>query len=353
MVPKLGTALPHILFALACLPSAVVSAIRFEVGTDYGEVYWLGYLGVVYDPNDPLIAKGYAPICRFLNLFTENPVLFFVLSSCLIQFAVFWYIQKTNEKITLPVLIFFVAGLWFDSLNVVRQYMAIAVWLLAYPFMRDRKPAPYLLISALAFLLHPTSVVLLPLYVLYGIRLDRRRFIIVGGVLAVGALAACRVMPAVLAHIPKYSRYVGWSPDPELAGTVFAVLLTAAALALYPRLPERAHTGFVMWSLLLYDGLVLLSYFLPEMGRVMLYFEIPVFVDLIPLLLSAVPQARAKLAACAVTAFLLGTTLFMNHHLDHSDVFPYQTVFGIADMEDYLGRPAEVLPVFRQDYARN
>ena len=54
---------------------------------------------------------------------------------------------------------------------------------------------------------------------------------------------ACRVMPAVLSHVPKYSkysRYVAGSPDLELAGTVFAVLFTAGALALYPvcrRLP--------------------------------------------------------------------------------------------------------------------
>ena len=66
-----------------------------------------------------------------------------------------------------------------------------------------------------------------------------------------------------------------------------------------------------------------------------------------------VPRAQAKLAACAVIVFLLGTTLFMNYHLDHSDVFPYQTVFWVMEMEGYLGHLVEALPVFRQDYARN
>lgn len=249
--------------------------------------------------------------------------------------------------------IFFIVGLWFDSLNVVRQYLAIAVWLFAYPFMRDRKPVPYLLISGLAFLLHPTSVVLLPLYVLYGIRLDRRRFIAVGGILAAGAVLACWLMPAVLAYIPKYSRYVAWSPDPELAGTVFAISLTSAVLVLFSRLPEGEHTGFLLWSLLLYDSLVLLSWFLPQMGRVMLYFEIPVFVNLIPCLLSAVPRARKTLTTCAVMGSLLCTTLYMNYHLDHSDVFPYQSVFEVERMEDYLGEIGDVLLRFRHDYARN
>lgn len=340
---------PNILFALACLPSAVVSAIRFEVGTDYGWVYWVGYLGVTDHPDDNTIARSYKPICQFLSRFSESPIPFFVISSCLICFAVFWYIRITNEKITLPVLVFFIAGLWFDSLNVIRQYMAISVWLFAYPYMRDRRLAPYLFISALAALIHPTAVVLLPFYVLCGIRLTRWRFVAVGGALIVGALLVCRLMPEVLVHIPKYSRYVDWLPDPELSGTVFALLLTAAALMLYPRLQEGTYTDFLLWSLLLYDGTVLLSYFLPAMGRVMLYFEIPVFVNLLPSLLVVLPSARKMLASGAAIGLLLCTTIYMNYYLDQSDVFPYRTVFDVTRMEDYMADSDDVLQLFLRD----
>ncbi len=348
---KICTLYQNSVFIFACLPSIFVSAFRFEVGTDFTEVYWVGYLGVVEHPEDPLIARNYVPICQFLNLFSRSPVLFFILSSCLIIFAAFWYIRQTSEKITLPVLLFFIAGLFFDSLNVVRQYMAIAVWLFAYPSMRNRKPVPYLLISTVAILLHPSAFVLLPLYVLYGIRLTRRRFIAAGFVFAAGSMLACWSLPFVLAYIPKYNSYADWKPDPELAGTVFAVLLTAAVFMLYQRLPQKPHTDLCLWSLLLYDSVVFMSFFLPQMGRIMLYFEIPVFVTLIPLVLAALPHAIRRLGAGAVVAFLLCTTLYMNDYLDHSDVFPYHTVFDVENMEDYLGDPVEVLWLFRQDAA--
>ena len=340
-------------FILACLPSAILSSIRFEVGTDYGEVYWLGYLGVVEHPEDPLIARNYVPICQFLNMFSRSPVLFFCLSSFLIIFSVFWYIRQTSEKITLPVFFFFIAGLFFDSLNVVRQYMAIAVWLFAFPFMRRRKLAPYLLISAIAILLHPSAAVLLLFYFLCQVRLTRRRFLISGLVLIVGCVLVCWVLPKVLIYIPKYNSYADLSPDPELAGTAFAVMITAAVILLFKRLPENIHTYYLLWSLLMYDSVVLLSYFLPQMGRVMLYFEIPVFVDLVPKLLEALPRPKRIMATGLTVALLLSSTIYMNYHLDHADVFPYHTVFEVENMEDYLQEPGDVLILFRRDMARN
>lgn len=346
---KTQSVVRYTLFTLAWLPAVLISAVRFEVGTDYGEVYWLGYLGVVKHSEDPLIARNYVPICQFLNLFSRSPVLFFCLSSFLIIFSVFWYIRQTSEMITLPVLFFFIAGLFFDSLNVVRQYMAIAVWLFAYPFMRGRKPVPYLLISAIAILLHPSAAVLLPFYFLCEVRLKRRRILVSGLVLIVGCAMACWVLPKVLIYIPKYNSYADLSPDPELAGTVFAVMITAAVILLFKRLPENTHTYYLLWSLLMYDSVVFLSYFLPQMGRVMLYFEIPVFVNLVPKLLEVLPRPKRIMATGLTVALFLSSTIYMNYYLDHADVFPYHTIFEVENMEDYLREPGDVLILFRQD----
>ena len=335
----------------ACIPAALLSSIRFEVGTDYGEVYWMGYLGTAIVPDDPLIARSYVTICSFLNLFSESPILFFIVSSCLIIFSVFWFVKNINEKITFPILIFFIAGLFFDSMNVVRQYIAIAVWLFAFPFIKKRKLLPFLIISAIAIYIHPTAAVLTVFYVLYKIKLTPKRFGIIGAVCAAGVMLTYRFLPILLSYVPKYNAYAEIRPDPELAATAFAVIFTAAAIICCKRLEKHENIDFLLWALLLYDITVFSSYFLPQMGRVMLYFEIPVFLGLVPCIISVLPCSWKKISVPFIIVFCLSSTIYMNYFLDHSDVFPYKTVFEINDMGDYSGDLMDVLMHFRQDAA--
>lgn len=346
---KLSIDIQNIAFTLACLPAIIISSIRFEIGTDYTEVYWLGYLGVVKNPENPLIARSYALICLLLNQLSRSPVLFFCLSSCLIIFSVFWYIKQTNEKITLPVLFFFAAGLFFDSLNVVRQYMAIAVWLFSVPFMHRHRIVPYLLISTLSVLIHPSAILLVPTYFLSKVKLTLRRFITFGFGLFVCCVLACLAFPKVLIYVPKYSIYANWEPNPEMAGTVFAVIITMAVVVLFERVSRDSQTSYLLWSLLEYDGVVFMSYFIPQMGRVMIYFEIPVFSNLVPKLLTALPRPKKIIATCSTIIFLVCSTFYMNYYLGHDDVFPYRTIFEVTNIEDYLGEPEAVLNLFRQD----
>lgn len=318
------------LFMVASIPAVLISAIRFNVGTDYNVVYWHGFLRTIGTNETGILSRSFVDICHFLQLFTKSPVIFFVFSSCVIYPLIFLYIKRTEPRIFLPVILFFVSGLFFDSLNAVRQYMAIAVWLCGFPFIQEKKPLPYLLFSALAAYLHSTALLLLPMYVLYHIQLKRKWFVILLGCAVVGNPLLRQIMLFIMAHT-RYSYYfnsANFVVDPELAGTVYALLFTVVAFVLYQRIEKAEAGNYYLWSLLIYDAAIFMSYFFPQMGRVATYFKFQLFINFIPLLLGMLPEKKRRFYTVAVVCFLILATLFMKFYLGHSNVFPYQTIFS-------------------------
>lgn len=341
----------EIFYTVSLIPSIIVSAIRFEVGTDFTEVYWAGYLGSVQHNEDPLIPKSYLFICKFLNLFSNNPVLFFFLSSFFILFSVFWYIKETNYTISLPIFLFFTTGLFFDSLNVVRQYMSISFWLLSYISANKNKYKLAVSLAVFGVFLHVTSVILIPLCFLRLVSLNRKKFVVFEFCSLLFCLFASLIMPFILIHIPKYQQYANWKPDPEIAGTIFAFLITAITLLNYNKIKINEHNNHLLWSLIFYDSCVFSSYLLPQMGRVMIYFEIPVFVNLITTILNTFKDSKHMCAVSVSLVFFSLSTLYMNYYLGQDDVIPYRAIIHIKNIDDYLGQVDDVIDLFRNDKA--
>ena len=74
-------------------------------------------------------------------------------------------------------LLLLVVGPYNQSIFVIRQHLAMLVVFLSYTYIIRKNAIKFLLVIALAFLLHQTAIIVLPLYFLYQIR-DKKKIII-------------------------------------------------------------------------------------------------------------------------------------------------------------------------------
>ena len=155
-------------YIMAVMPFFVVSAFRYDLGTDYTRRYVFDYnitLQGVDVPNLEILFKG---IMKFCMIFTEEPYLMFAITSAIIVgFILGTSFTKSQDKI-LSVCIFLLGGFFFDSLNIMRQYMAMSLIFFGYQFLLKSKRwyLAYIAIVIIATLIHSSAIIMLILVLL-------------------------------------------------------------------------------------------------------------------------------------------------------------------------------------------
>lgn len=157
--PKVKTTL----LVLAIVPMFLVSAFRYNVGTDYDKRYAYDYyrLAKGYDVDN--LEIGFKTIDYICLLFTKEPYLLFAVTSLIILALIFEVVYKKSTNKILSIAIFFLGGYFFASLNIVRQYVAFALVLLGYQFLMDENKKKayigFVICAILAFLMHSSSII--------------------------------------------------------------------------------------------------------------------------------------------------------------------------------------------------
>ena len=153
-----------ICYVMAILLFFVVSAIRYDVGTDYLNRYDGDYRKIGNGIDVYNLEIGFKLLIKFCNLITpKSYILFAITSAIIVGFIMYRIIKNSNDPI-LGVLVFFLAGFYFESLNILRQYVAMSIIVFAYPFLLEKKKIPlFVLCTIIAGLLHSSAFVMLVL----------------------------------------------------------------------------------------------------------------------------------------------------------------------------------------------
>lgn len=149
----------------------LVAAMRYGVGTDYLATYvpvfnWLKN-GLYYNYEYLFLHLN-----KFIIRFNGNALILLSLCSIFTIPSFFKFIKKNlPEKYWfLGVFLFIGTTIYYATMNVVRQYIAIAILLYAFEFLKENKIFKYILLNIVAILFHYTSMinfVFLAIYLLY------------------------------------------------------------------------------------------------------------------------------------------------------------------------------------------
>lgn len=157
------------MYILAVVPFFLVSAFRYNLGTDYAKRYVTAFNQTLKGQNISNLEIGFKLLIQVCIWISKTPdILFIVTSGIIISLIMYTIYSKSSNKI-LSVIIFFLGGFFFASLNLVRQYIAISIILFGYRFLIKENRKYYLAYIAcvlLAMSMHSTSIVALILVVL-------------------------------------------------------------------------------------------------------------------------------------------------------------------------------------------
>ena len=247
---------------LAALPFVFVTVFRYRVGKDWVYIYETGYAAVQHGV-ETIPDPGFRLIFRLFGLITAEP--YWAIAFVGLLTMIFFFAAFCRQSVMLPltILLFFVSGAYFGSLNAIRQALAMSMFLFSVPCLKARDWKRYFLINLIGAALHQSSIIYLPIYFLYGIRATPRRCLTVL-LISIAAYPALAILIRMAGQfLPRVSRYYGDVFDTQefnISSLFVSMVVLAVHMFYLARFPERDKDfEWMTWMVLL--GTELLLYY--------------------------------------------------------------------------------------------
>lgn len=327
-------------FGLVCLAGIFlvltgVSALRIEVGNDYGkyiDIFHEIYAGtdaayVVTEPGFNLVVKVIYVLSGY-----ENYLLVFAVFAAATAFVFLkaMYEQSVDFKISFAM--FMLLGVYFRTFTTVRYYFVLALTLYSLKYVRRKEFGKFLLLILFAALFHKSVLVVLMFYPLANLNWK-------GWMLAAGGLAAVcvlvfqkQILEAALWFFPTFRNTVYLTQDIGIRANasgiircLFVFLLSALCFkeSLKKNEENRFYLKLSVFGFLLYTC----GSFLPLVSRIAYYVVTPQLL-LVPGLLAGLEKGRKRrLVIVLALAFCLIYFAWFLRTAPGSGirVLPYQT----------------------------
>ncbi len=200
------------LYALMCV--TLLSAFRFQVGSDF-DSYWKMFDIIANDIPHLWQNKeiGYLTLIRIVSSLGGNQqviVILFSFSTTILSYLglrEFFKDFHQSNLLQLSILVVFIFQIYFPSLNQIRQYFVLSVFIYALKFYFNKKYLKYVGLMLLSTTIHFTGIFVLFASLFIGLNLLKRRHVYILIVIVLALNPAKHIVDAYISYSLPYYQY--------------------------------------------------------------------------------------------------------------------------------------------------
>lgn len=314
---------------IALLPMLIVSAIRYNVGWDYLDIYTNGFY---------MIGEGYMPhyfsevpfdwmVSIIYNISNENPDWLFIICSIITFIYIAKAIKDQSVNIVISIALVFLIRYYFLTLNIVRQGIAMSIILYSLKFIKEKNFRKYLLTILFASCFHLMSLVYIPIYFLCQINWKRKQNAIILALIPVVAIT----LYIFVAKFTKYGVYIENSIESnnlllhEILLSGFILVVATLEKKHIEIEKEYFHIYYVLQVITFV--IAICSKFLPLSDRIVWLFYIQ-NIFLIPIIIKNSKSTSKKILLILIALLIMSINIYAQTVItDSYSIIPYQTIF--------------------------
>ena len=315
---------------LIFLPPFFILAFRYGIGVDYFGTYVSIFKHLINKSYEG-VEFGYILLNKIILIFTDNFFWLFIITSLIFCFFMFKSIFEQSKYRAISIYIFLTAGLYFYSMNVMRQTIGFAIFLYALKYIKNKDLKKYLFYILIATSIHKSSLIYLPIYFIDNIKIDYKRFIFISFVVILSKNIIFNLIEVIL-YGTKYHNYItgiyGVSSN-SMVSPIINFIIIFIFLLFYKeknndveyRIYLNIHIVTFLISLLL-DTIPLIS-------RVFLGFYHVIILS-IPYLISLLKGKKSKELVTLFVFLFFGIIFIYSIGIKNGNgVLPYKTIFSV------------------------
>ncbi|MBQ8175463.1 MAG: EpsG family protein [Oscillospiraceae bacterium] len=316
---------------LAMFPIFIIAAVRYDVGVDYNYAYTKQFdytlNGIYFEPRGALF-QFLVEICTKLS---SDYAILFVVTSWIIYYFFLLGVYKYSENIYLSFILFGAIGIYFYTLNQVRQFIVVAVIISIIDYVYTNKKA-FLIVCVIMFFVHSAALEGIILFLVCHILKKKNKklvFIISASAVVLSPffdMLMNYLFPILYSHgLLAYGTLSG-NVDTSIVNLVFSFLAMAMYLV-FDKSKNDLLGVIYQNTTLIYFVLSVLSDTIPSSERILRFFS-PFLILSIPYFLMQIKNKKSRFTVSLfLVLFFLCVTVYVHYFLGYDKVFPYQTIW--------------------------
>ena len=274
--------------------------------------------------------KGYVLLNKFVGIFSESSVVYFIVISALTMILLIRFIKRYSPIPWLSLFLFVTIGDYFASFNLVRQVLAAAICLNAIDYVKKKDIKRYILIIVIAASIHASALIMIPMYFILQMRIEKKIFLIYGLCCGILFMSLDFVINIGQNIFPKYRNYsYGMKGGTINAIIPYIGILMFICYSLYFKktdcdmdsVDNKICFNSLIWTLIF--GVLAIKVYI--FNRFMYFFK-PFTIVLIPNILRKYQNSKER-NSYIISIVVLGI-LFTLITLSGTGYDPYYTILG-------------------------
>lgn len=144
----------------------------------------ISYLHIFWGKTSCYFEWGLCQLNHFITLFSQQAYVYFGILALCVLLPIWLFIHKYSRNILISILSFVCLMYMFNAVNIVRQFLALAIILMSFSFVTERKFWLFLICVLLACLFHHSAILCISLYWLYTMKASAKNV----GILLLGSV---------------------------------------------------------------------------------------------------------------------------------------------------------------------
>ncbi|GFK23625.1 EpsG family protein [Tetragenococcus halophilus] len=337
---KLNKPIENVLLLTSLFVPLLTASFRYNVGTDFKvySSYQIPYVLNGFDKQFKLIEPLYQLVIKLGNFFGSYQWIF-VFTHLIIILFIFFAIKKLSVDYFLSVLLFYVTGFYFLSLNGMRQFIAISVLIFSINYIYEKNFFKFFICSIIAVAFHKSAVVFLPIYFFNKVSFRNKKgifFMIISlPIFIIFSNVLRQIIVYFASFIDRYTIYIGSQRDGIannwliLLNVVILLISVTIYLCAFSKGEIVKKNQFETLVLIQYIATVtsLLTFIIPNGNRIVFNFMFSQIL-LIPILLKQNISKKTRIICfilvCCVY-YLYCRFIFM---YNAGEILPYSSWFS-------------------------
>ena len=321
------------LFAfLSFLIPFIISAFRsYTIGTDTSGTYMEIFYRIKNGEN--IRDFGFGFITKVALLIFNNYTGLLILTSLIFCGLSYICIFRDSKHPAMSVLLFFTMNVFFISMNMIRQSIAISIFIYSIKYIKNRNVIKYTIAMIIAMLVHTSAILYFPMYFVYNFRINKHILCAVPIVVLFLKTFLLDFIINILIKIEYFNKYFSWyltsqynTGELNVVSFLIACCILIFLILIYKSAREDKEYNMLLWNEIIAITFLAISSELPLMQRTSFLFTFPLYIYL-PNMFKYIKNFKLRLSMEILVnmgyfAYMIVTTFVFAYN----EVYPYKWI---------------------------
>jgi len=193
------------------------------------------------------IEIGFTYLIKIVSQVFGNPQYLFIIVAVVSVAMIYRTYKRFCFDPSLTIVLFTILSTFVMMFSGIRQMMSIGVGFVAYEFVRNKKPIPFILAVLLAMSFHTSAFMLAFMYPVYHAKITKKWLLAVVPSLILVFVFNKQIFSVLTMIIERYTKYEGGITTTG-AYTMIILFAIFAVFSFAVWNPSSTHTGFILFS---------------------------------------------------------------------------------------------------------